>query len=103
MPPENAACASFWPVDPRALERETGAAIETSRTRETRIVNQIGQDTLPELLALLQRATVLLAPDSGPVHMATMVQTPVIGLYAATNPAAQRSVPVTTVVRGCVW
>ncbi|MBV8741924.1 MAG: hypothetical protein JOZ12_09055, partial [Sinobacteraceae bacterium] len=25
--------------------------------------------------------------DSGPVHMATMVGTPVIGLYAATNPA----------------
>jgi heptosyltransferase I len=30
---------------------------------------------------------VLIAPDSGPVHMATMVGTPVIGLYAATNPA----------------
>ena len=27
------------------------------------------------------------APDSGPAHMATMVGTPVIGLYAATNPA----------------
>ena len=50
------------------------------------LVNQIGRDTLPEMLALLARATVLLAPDSGPVHMATMVGTPVVGLYAATNP-----------------
>ena len=28
-----------------------------------------------------------LTPDSGPAHMATAVGTPVIGLYAATNPA----------------
>jgi heptosyltransferase I len=67
------------------LERETGGAIESAAA--TPLVNQIGQDTLPELLALLSRATVLLAPDSGPVHMATMVGTPVVGLYAATNPA----------------
>ena len=33
----------------------------------------------------------LLTPDSGPAHMATTVGTPVIGLYAATNP--QRSGP----------
>ena len=50
-------------------------------------VNLVGQDTLPELLATLSRATVLVAPDSGPAHMATAVGTPVVGLYAATNPA----------------
>ncbi|HLS80137.1 MAG TPA: glycosyltransferase family 9 protein, partial [Steroidobacter sp.] len=50
-------------------------------------VNTIGEDTLLEFLATLQRATVLLSPDSGPAHMATTVGTPVIGLYAATNPA----------------
>lgn len=67
-----------------APEREIGA--EILATVRAPIVNQIGKDTLPQLLALLERATVLLAPDSGPVHMATMVGTPVIGLYAATNP-----------------
>ncbi len=50
-------------------------------------IDLVGQDTLPDLLALLQRATVLLSPDSGPVHMATLVNTPVIGLYAATRVA----------------
>jgi heptosyltransferase I len=49
--------------------------------------NLVGKDTLLEMLATLQRATVLLSPDSGPAHMATTVGTPVIGLYAATNPA----------------
>jgi heptosyltransferase I len=79
------------------LERRTGEAIEAACA--VRLVNQIGQDTLPELLALLARATVLLSPDSGPGHMATMVGTPVIGLYAATNPA--RSGPYLS-LRWCV-
>ena len=70
---------------PTNLEKETGAAIE--RLVRVPVVNQIGKDTLPQLLALLSRARALIAPDSGPVHMATMVGTPVIGLYAATNPA----------------
>jgi heptosyltransferase I len=70
---------------PTALEKEAGAAI--GRLVKIPIVNQIGKDTLPQLLALLSRARALIAPDSGPVHMATMVGTPVIGLYAATNPA----------------
>lgn len=70
---------------PSPLEREMGTAIE--RAAQAALVNQIGRDTLPQLLALLARATALLSPDSGPAHMATMVGTPVIGLYAATNPA----------------
>jgi heptosyltransferase I len=72
---------------PTTLEFQTGAAIERLVDARAKIVNQVGKDTLPQLLALLSRAKVLLAPDSGPVHMATMVGTPVIGLYAATNPA----------------
>jgi heptosyltransferase I len=70
---------------PTGLERKTGASIE--RSARATIINQIGRDTLPEMLGLLSRATVLVTPDSGPAHMATMVNTPVIGLYAATNPA----------------
>ncbi len=70
---------------PSPAELRMGAAIEAAAG--VALVNQIGKDTLPQLLALLARATVLVSPDSGPVHMATMVGTPVIGLYAATNPA----------------
>jgi heptosyltransferase I len=70
---------------PTALERETGDAILALAGHPP--VNQIGRDTLPQMLALLAAASVLLTPDSGPAHMAAMVGTPVIGLYAATNPA----------------
>jgi heptosyltransferase I len=71
------------------LELRYGAEIVERMTQPCR--NLIGQDTLLEFLATLQRATVLVSPDSGPAHMATTVGTPVIGLYAATNP--QRSGP----------
>jgi heptosyltransferase I len=70
---------------PSALEVEYGARIE-ARMRHP-CVNLVGRDTLPGLLATLSRATAVLTPDSGPAHMATTVGTPVIGLYAATNPA----------------
>jgi heptosyltransferase I len=67
------------------IESEMGARIAAAM--RFAVVNQIGKDTLPELLGLLSQTTVLLSPDSGPAHMATMVGLPVIGLYAATNPA----------------
>jgi len=70
---------------PSPAEQAMGAAIAGSARLP--LVNQIGRDTLPKMLALLARATALVTPDSGPAHMATMVGTPVIGLYAATNPA----------------
>lgn len=70
-----------------------GRSVEEKRMGESIVArmrapceNVIGKDTLVELLATLERATVLLSPDSGPAHMATAVGTPVIGLYAATNP-----------------
>jgi heptosyltransferase I len=70
---------------PAALERSMADAIRSACPSP--VIDQVGKDTLPQLLALLARATVLLSPDSGPAHMATLAGTPVIGLYAATNPA----------------
>jgi heptosyltransferase I len=70
---------------PSPLERTMADAIQAACA--VPLVDQVGRDTLPQLLALLAHSTVLLSPDAGPVHMATMVGTPVIGLYAATNPA----------------
>jgi heptosyltransferase I len=72
-----------------ALEQQVGAGIAQHMQHPCR--NLIGRDTLLEMLATLRRATVLVSPDSGPAHMATTVGTPVLGLYAATNP--ERSGP----------
>jgi heptosyltransferase I len=70
---------------PSRAEREMGDRI-AALAREP-LIDQIGRDTLVQMTALLRAATVLLTPDSGPAHMAAMVNTPVIGLYAPTNPA----------------
>jgi heptosyltransferase I len=70
---------------PSAMER--AMAVEIVAQAGVPVQNLVGQDTLPQLLALIERARVLLSPDSGPAHMATMVNTPVIGLYAATRTA----------------
>ncbi|TAM24164.1 MAG: glycosyltransferase family 9 protein [Rhodanobacter sp.] len=45
-----------------------------------------GKDTLKKLMALLDRAQLLLTPDSGPMHMANAAGTKVLGLHAASNP-----------------
>lgn len=68
---------------PSAIERDTGAAIE----RESRepLVNLIGRDTLKQACALMARATCVLTPDAGPMHIANAMGTPVLGLHAATD------------------
>ncbi|RBW43455.1 ADP-heptose--LPS heptosyltransferase I [Psychromonas sp. B3M02] len=49
-------------------------------------INLIGKTTLKQLTATLKQAQVVLAPDSGPAHIATTQGTPVIGLYGHSNP-----------------
>ena len=68
---------------PSDYERDFAARIAAAAA--VPLLNQVGQDTLPQLLALLGRATALLTPDSGPAHMGTLAGVPVIGLYAATR------------------
>ncbi|MBB6056914.1 glycosyltransferase family 9 protein [Tolumonas osonensis] len=69
---------------PALQEKQFAEAI--SALCQHKPVNLVGQTTLKRLLALIQQATVVLAPDTGPAHMATAVGTPVIGLYAHHNP-----------------
>ncbi|MCC8395475.1 glycosyltransferase family 9 protein [Paraburkholderia sp. MMS20-SJTR3] len=45
-----------------------------------------GALNLGELAALLERASVLVSNNSGPVHLASALGTPVVDLYALTNP-----------------
>jgi len=73
---------------PAATEQQYGE--EISQLCQHKPLNLVGKTNLKQLLALLNRATVVVAPDSGPAHMATTVNTPVIGLYATTNPDRAR-------------
>ncbi len=69
---------------PTALEKNLAEQIIAAST--SGIENLVGKTSLTELLAILKRASVVLAPDTGPAHMAVTQGTPVIGLYAHSNP-----------------
>ncbi len=42
---------------------------------------------LPQLMAVLRRAKFLVAADTGPLHLASALGTPVVGLFGPTDPA----------------
>ncbi len=53
---------------------------------DNEILNLVGRTSLKQLLAVLKVAHLVIAPDTGPAHMAVTVGTPVVGLYAHSNP-----------------
>lgn len=69
---------------PSAIEHEYADAIVSAA--RTAPLDLVGKTSLKELFALIGRASALISPDSGPVHMGTAAGTPVIGLFATTNP-----------------
>jgi lipopolysaccharide heptosyltransferase II len=70
----------------------TGSAAETGLVEEIRagcgapVHSLAGQLSLGELGAALRLAAVALTNNSGPAHVAAAVGTPVVALYALTNP-----------------
>jgi heptosyltransferase I len=64
------------------LELEYGTALAANGVAES----LIGKTSLKQLAALIAVADLVICPDSGPAHMATAFGTPVLGLYATSNP-----------------
>jgi len=56
------------------------------RLAKNELTNLVGKTSLKQLLAVLKISHLVIAPDTGPAHMAVTVGTPVIGLYAHSNP-----------------
>ena len=50
------------------------------------LTNLTGQTTLREAIGIIERAKVAIGPDTGLMHIAAAVRTPVISLWGATNP-----------------
>ena len=62
-------------------ELEIAAQVASSDTQ-----NLAGKTSLPAMTALMEAAQLLVCTDTGPVHIAAAVGTPVLGLYGPTNP-----------------
>ncbi|MUI52535.1 glycosyltransferase family 9 protein [Aliivibrio fischeri] len=69
---------------PAQVEIDLAANIESLLNAPVK--NLVGKSSLKEMLALLKQANLVIAPDTGPAHMANAVNTPIIGLYAHHNP-----------------
>ena len=75
----------------------------TGRMRE-KAVNLAGKTTLPQLAALMQRSDLLITGDSGPMHIAAAVGTPLIAIHGPTDPALSGPVsPYATILRSDIW
>lgn len=69
---------------PAPREKETVAQIIAQCHFQP--VDLSGKTNLKQLTALIAMADLVISPDSGPAHLATTQDTPVIGLYAYHNP-----------------
>lgn len=69
---------------PAQIELDLSTEIEAKVSAP--ISNLVGNSSLIQMLALLDSAQLVVAPDTGPTHMANAMNTPVIGLYAHHNP-----------------
>ena len=58
------------------------------RGRESKVVNVAGRLSLPALAALLHRARLMIANDSGPMHLAAAVGAPVVALFGTAEPGS---------------
>jgi ADP-heptose:LPS heptosyltransferase len=86
-------------ADLGAMVAVTGAADEADLV--TRILDRLapqaraathgcaGDLPFPELCALIQAADLVITNNTGPMHIAAAVQTPVVALFALTNPPEQ--------------
>lgn len=60
------------------------------RAAQSPVIDLSGRTSLAELLVVLQRAAVTIAVDSGPMHVAAAVGSPVVALFGAGNPRESR-------------
>jgi heptosyltransferase-1 len=66
-------------------ERPVGDSIRAQA--KCPVVNLMGETDLGALAELLRNSAVLLTNDSGPMHLAAAVGTPVVALFGATDPS----------------
>jgi ADP-heptose:LPS heptosyltransferase len=67
---------------PAEAEREAAVQKELAAPA----LSVVGKTDLPRLAALLDRADAVVAGDTGALHLAAAVGTPVVGLYGPTSP-----------------
>ena len=74
------------------------------RHMQEQAINLAGKTSLPQLVALLQRTDLVISGDSGPMHIAAAVGTPLIAIHGPTDPALSGPIsPAATILRSDIW
>lgn len=66
----------------------SGLIQEICRDLPSRVIDLSGKTTLRKLIALIERCDVFLTNDSGPMHIAAALKTPLVALFGSTNDVA---------------
>lgn len=66
--------------------KEQQFANEIASTLNIPLTNLVGKTNLSQLHALISQASMVIAPDTGPAHIASLSGTPIISLFACSNP-----------------
>jgi len=86
------ACIGRWNTyvvltgGPSSAEREFARRVLGHVLKPQHVLDLVGKTTPKQLAAVFTRTKALVAPDTGPVHIATAMGTPVVGLYAVARP-----------------
>ena len=83
----------------RELQENSGASIyimgssgehspgaEMEKALSGRVINLVGKTTLPQMAGLLREMDLVIANDSGPMHLAAVMGTPVLAMYGPSDP-----------------
>jgi heptosyltransferase-1 len=58
-----------------------------SQTKNAPLASLVGRTSEKQLAAIVQRLGLVISGDSGPLHIATAMETPVVALFGSTDPA----------------
>jgi heptosyltransferase I len=67
------------------MESEVAIAREVTELAKGRVINLAGKTNLPELIALVDGAAMVVMHDSGPMHLATALKKPTVAIYGPTS------------------
>ena len=87
-----------------ASDRTVGDALARALPAHVPRIDLIGNAPLVDLTAVLDRMALLITPDTGPMHLAAAVGTPVVGVFGPSDPARYAPLsPRSAVAHADLW
>ena len=87
-----------------AAEQAEAEAVRRALPSRVRLLDLVGRTSLTDLAAVLTRLSVVITGDTGTMHLAAAVNTPIVAIFGISDPT--RSGPLTprsVVVHGNLW